>query len=472
MVIELNKLSSNHVTPVAPKKILQKGLEFIERDQQVLSPSYTRDYPFVMERGEGSRVWDVDGNEYLDFCAGIAVLNTGHCHPEVVKAVQEQATRFFHMAGPDFHLPAMTRLGEQLAAIAPIKPRSGHNKVFFTNSGAESVEAALKLARYHTKRQTVISFAGSFHGRTYGALSLTASKAVQRRGFGPALPGSFQIPYANCRRCVYNLSHPECNVYCLRDTLEERLFKQQFTPDEVAAIFVEAVQGEGGYIVPPSDFLPTLREICDKYGILLVVDEVQTGFGRTGKMFAVEHSGVKPDIICMAKGIASGVPMGAIVADSAVMDWSPNAHSNTYGGNALATAAALATIRLLRYGGLVENAAEVGAKMLERMQTWIGKYSIVGAARGLGLMLGVEIVNPAKPSSHQSVAEYNGAVRDTIIQTAFMNGLLLLGAGSSVVRICPPLVLTEAEAMRGLDILEAVIAEQQLQYDQQQASLN
>ncbi len=450
MVMELNKLSDSQ--PIGLK--LERGQEFIARDEQVLSSSYTRDYPFVMERGEGCRVWDIDGNEYLDFCAGIAVLNTGHCHPAVVQAVQEQATRYFHMAGPDFHLPLMTELAEQLAQVSPIKPRSGQNKVFFTNSGTESIEAALKLARYRTGRQQVISFTGSFHGRSYGALSLTASKVTQRRGFGPTVPGSFQIPYANCRRCAYNLTYPDCNVYCLRDTLEERLFKQMIAPEEVAAIFVEPIQGEGGYIVPPAGFLPTLREICDKYGILLVADEVQSGFGRTGKMFAVEHFETQPDIICMAKGIASGLPMGAIVADGDIMNWPRGAHSNTYGGNALASAAALATMRLLRDGGLVENAAYIGAKMLERLSTWTAKYPLVGDARGLGMMLAIEIVDPANPK------QLNGAVRDAILNAAFESGLLLLGAGTSAIRLCPPLVLTHAEAMRGLDILEAVISRQ------------
>lgn len=436
---------------VDTKLNLERGQAIIERDERVLSPSYTRDYPFVMAKGEGCHVWDVDGNEYLDFCAGIAVLNTGHCHPAVVRAVQEQATRYFHMAGPDFYLPEALELAEKLAEIAPIKPLRGQNRVFYTNSGTESIEAALKLARYYTGRQQVISFLGSFHGRSYGSLSLTASKAVQRRGFGPTVPGSTQIPYANCRRCAYNLSYPTCNVYCLRDTLEERLFKQTLAPDEVAAIFVEPIQGEGGYIVPPPGFLPALREICDKYGILLVADEVQSGFGRTGKMFAVEHFGVKPDIICMAKGIASGLPMGAIVADAEVMSWPKGAHANTYGGNALASAAAIATIRLLQEG-LVENAAEVGAKMLERLQTWPAKYPIVGAARGLGLMLGVEFVDATDPR------QYNGVARDQIIQKAFEQGLLLLGAGASVIRLCPPLILTLEEAMQGLDILEAAIA--------------
>lgn len=452
MVIEINTLADNLTELTSPALRLEKSQEIIARDEEVMSPCLTRDYPFVMARGEGSRVWDVDGNEYLDFCAGIAVLNTGHCHPEVVKAVQEQATRYFHMAAGDFYLPEAMQLAEQLAQIAPIKPRSGKNKVFFTNSGTESIEGALKLARYHTGRQYVISFLGSFHGRTYGSLSLTASKAVQRRGFGPTAPGTFQIPYATCQRCVYNQTYPSCNVYCVRHILEDRLFKQELAPDEVAAIFVEPIQGEGGYIVPPPGFLPALREICDKYGILLVADEVQSGFGRTGKMFAIEHFDTKADIVCMAKGIASGMPMGALVADADVMNWPKGAHGNTYGGNALASVAALATIRLLREGGLTENAAEVGAKMLERMSTWPGKYSVVGAARGLGMMLALEIVDPT------DARKYNGPARDQIISNAFELGLILLGAGTSVIRLCPPLVLTLEEAMRGLDILEAAIA--------------
>ncbi len=355
-----------------------KAKRIIERDQAVLSPSYTRCYPLVMKRGEGALVEDVDGNQFLDFNAGIAVVATGHSHPRVVSAIQKQAAEFLHMSGTDFYYEGMVNLAEKLAALTP---GDAPKRVYFGNSGAEAIEAAIKMARYHSGRDKFIAFFGGFHGRTMGALSLTGSKVVQRRRFHPSLP-VHHIPYAYCYRCPYGKEPSTCGVECVSE-LEDRLFKTILPAEEVAAIIVEPVQGEGGYLVPPKKFHDELRRIADKYGILLIHDEVQSGMGRTGKMFASEHFGVTPDIVAIAKGIASGMPLAATVARADVMDWGPGAHASTFGGNPVSLAAALTTIELLEES-LISNAAALGEHMKDRMRDWPRRFKYVGDVRGLG----------------------------------------------------------------------------------------
>jgi 4-aminobutyrate aminotransferase len=340
-----------------------KAKAIIHRDDRVISPSYTRSYPLVAERGEGAIIQDPDGNQFLDFAAGIAVVATGHCHPQVVKAIQDQAAKLIHMSGTDFYYENMVELAEKLASLVPGGiPR----RVYFGNSGAEAIEAALKLARYHSGRGQFVAFRGAFHGRTMGALSLTGSKSIQKKGFFPILQGAHHVPYAYCYRCDYGKTPDTCGVECVK-SIETELFRTTLPAEEVAAIFVEPVQGEGGYVVPPQKFFDELRALADKYGILLVFDEVQSGMGRTGKMFAAEHFGAVPDIITLAKGIASGLPLSAMVARSELMTWKPGAHASTFGGNPVAVAASLTTIRLLEQE-LVDNAAQVGAHMMARMK--------------------------------------------------------------------------------------------------------
>jgi len=411
-----------------------KAAAIIERDGAVISPSYTRQYPLVIERGEGAIVEDVDGNQFLDFAAGIAVVATGHSHPRVVSAIQKQAAKFLHMSGTDFYYESMVSLAEKLARLTP---GNMARRVYFGNSGTEAIEAAIKLARFHTGRDKFIAFLGSFHGRTMGALSLTASKVTQRRGFHPPLP-VHHIPYANCYRCPYGKQPETCNVECVA-VLEDQLFKTVLPPEEVAGIVVEPIQGEGGYVVPPAKFHQELRRIADRYGILLIHDEVQSGMGRTGKMFASEHFDVSPDIVTLAKGIASGLPLAATVARADVMTWPPGAHASTFGGNPVSIAAALTTIELLEEE-LVENAAQIGAYMLEGMKTWPEKFRIVGDVRGRGLMIGLELVldKEAKAPAPE--------LRDRLEMMAFERGLLILGAGRSSIRLCPPLVITREQA--------------------------
>uniref|UniRef100_A0A7V3RGZ7 Acetyl ornithine aminotransferase family protein n=1 Tax=candidate division WOR-3 bacterium TaxID=2052148 RepID=A0A7V3RGZ7_UNCW3 len=423
-----------------------KAREFLKKDSKFISPSYTRAYPAVIEKGSGVWVTDVDGNEFLDFSSGIAVLATGHCHPEIVKAIKEQSEKLLHMSGTDFYYPYQIELAEKLAEIVP----GGKNKkVFFGNSGAEAVECAMKLARYHTRRPRYIAFTGAFHGRTFGALSLTSSKAGQRRFFGPLLPDVTHVPYAYCYRCPFNLTYPGCNLECVR-YIEEVVFKKIAPPEEVAAIFVEPIQGEGGYIVPPDGFLPELRKLCNDYDIILVDDEVQTGMGRTGKMFAIEHFNTKADMYCIAKGIASGLPLGVCVANSSLMDWPPGAHASTFGGNPVSCASALKTIELLE-NGLIENAAKLGEIALKRMNELRDHYDFIGDVRGKGLMIGIEFVSDKKTKTPIKDK------RDAVVYEAFKQGLLILGAGESTIRLIPPLVITEEELHTGLDILERTI---------------
>ena len=425
-----------------------KAKAWVERDAAAISPSYTRSYPFVIDHGRGSEVWDVDGNRFIDFNAGIAVTATGHAHPNVVKAIKQQAEKFIHMSGTDFYYPVQIELAEKLNALVPIEEET---TVFFANSGAESVEAAFKLARYYTGRPRMLAFIGAFHGRTMGALSLTASKYVQRKGFAPLVPGVTHVPYGYCYRCPFHMEYPSCSIHCV-DYIEETLFRYFVPAEEVAAIFVEPIQGEGGYVVPPPEWHSRLKALMDKYGILYVADEVQTGFGRTGKMFAIEHWGVEPDIICMAKGIASGMPLGAMVARKSLMTWPPGAHASTFGGNPVSCAAALATIDLIE-NGLMENAARMGQWMMARLQEMAKDHPSMGDVRGKGLMIGVELVKD------KETKEPAPDIRDNIAQLAFRKGLLLLGCGPNTIRFMPALNISQDIADEGLTIFEEVLTE-------------
>jgi 4-aminobutyrate aminotransferase len=424
--------------------------KIVARDEALLSPSYTRCYPLAVKRGLGCRIEDVDGNEFLDFTAGIAVNSTGHCHPEVVRAIQDQAANLIHMSGTDFYYDLMPRLAERLSAVAPMP---GPHRFYYGNSGAEAVECALKLARYHTGRQHIISFFGSFHGRTMGALSLTASKVQQRRRFAPLVPCVTHIHYPNPYREGDGSARSahELGLACAR-ILEEKVFKTTVPPEDVAAIFVEPIQGEGGYIVPPDSFLQELRAICNRHGILLVADEIQSGAGRTGKWWAIEHTGVEPDILLIAKGIASGMPIGICMTRAEIMDWVPGSHGSTFSGNPICIAAALATMDILEREAMA-NAATVGAAALARLNTWPAKHRTVGDIRGRGLMLAIEIVEDriSRKPAHD--------LRDRIVDLAFQRGLLLLGCGENSIRLCPPLIVTREETDVALDILEACIAE-------------
>ena len=426
-----------------------KARAVVEADHKWMSPSYTRSYPMVAKRGRGVRIEDVDGNEFLDLAAGIAVCSTGHCHPQVVKAIQDQAAELIHISGTDFYYESMILLAERLSGIAPMP---GPHKFYYGNSGAEAVECALKLARYHTGRQNVIAFFGGFHGRTMGALSLTASKPQQRRRFGPMLPGVTHVryPYAY-RGCSGGPQDEEAFALGCARYIEEKLFKTVLPPEEVAAIFIEPIQGEGGYVVAPAIFMQELRRICDRHGILLVADEVQSGAGRTGKWWAIEHTGVEPDIVCIAKGIASGMPLGICMTRAEIMDWKPGSHASTYGGNPVAIAAALATLDILENHGMA-NAAKVGENMMKRLKEWPEKYAIVGEVRGRGLMIGIEIVQDR--ATRQPATEW----RNQIETLAYERGLLVLGCGETSVRLSPPLILKQEEADIALDILEECIS--------------
>jgi 4-aminobutyrate aminotransferase len=425
-----------------------KAQQIVARDAQVLSPSYTRDYPLVVKRGRGAVIEDVDGNSFLDFAAGIAVVSTGHCHPEVVAAIQKQASELIHMSGTDFYYPNMVELAEKLASIAPGKEPK---RVYFGNSGTEAVEAAIKLAKYHTKRDKLVAFHGAFHGRTMGALSLTASRAVQRKGFGTLLSGVFHMPYPDTYRGTYGIRPENASADCL-SYLENELFRRRVDPDEVAGIFIEPVQGEGGYLPAPAEFLQGLEKICRKYGIMLVADEVQSGMGRTGKWWAVDYAGVEPDIICTAKGIASGMPLSAIITKASVMDWKPGAHASTFGGNPVCIAAALVTLGLIERGYMA-NAARMGEFIKRQTANWPERHKIVGEVRGRGLMIGIEFVRD------QKTKERAPDLRNRIVQMAFHKGLLVLGSGDTTLRLCPPLMIDEAQAEFAVRTLDGIITE-------------
>jgi 4-aminobutyrate aminotransferase len=427
-----------------------KAQSVIERDAKYVSPSYTRDYPLVAKRGHGAMIEDVDGNTFLDFAAGIAVCATGHCHPEVVAAIQKQAAELIHLSGTDFYYEGMPQLAQKLSSIAP---GTEEKRVYFGNSGAEATEAAIKLVKYHTKRDKLIAFHGAFHGRTMGALSLTASRAVQRKGFGTLLSGVFHMPFPDTYRGTWGVRPEQASADCL-SYLENELFRRRVDPEEVAGIFIEPIQGEGGYILAPAEFLQGLRRICTKYGIMLVADEVQSGMGRTGKWWAVDHSGVEPDIICSAKGIASGMPLSAVIARASVMDWKPGAHASTFGGNPVCIAASLATMRLLEEK-YMENARRIGEFIMKRTADWTERFKNVGEVRGRGLMIGIEFVRD------QKTKERAPELRNRLIQAAFHKGLLVLGSGDTTLRFCPPLVIDEEQADFAVRTLEECIREEE-----------
>ena len=414
----------------------KQAQELIARDLAVTSPSYTRGYPLVVAKGGGCMVEDVDGNVFLDMTAGIAVTATGHAHPQIVNAIQQQSANLLHMSGTDFYYEPMVVLAESLAVRAPFPATNGVKaRVFFTNSGAESNEGAIKLARYYTKRDRVLAFLGGFHGRTYGAMSLTGSKKVQRQGFGSLLPGVSHIPYG---------------THASLDYLEKQLFSTVLPPQEIAAIVVEAIQGEGGYIVPEAGFLARIREICDRHGILMVVDEVQSGMGRTGKLFAIEHWSITPDIITLAKGIASGLPLGAILSRPEIMTWEPGSHATTFGGNPVACAAANVTLSLLE-AGLIDNAHQRGEELQSGLNKLAHKFQQVSPSRGKGLMVAIDLLD--------TEGNLNSQLRDYIVDRAFYKGLLLLGCGQAAIRFCPPLVITSEQIQIALKILTSILEE-------------
>jgi 4-aminobutyrate aminotransferase len=420
----------------------------VESDAKFMSPSYTRDYPLVAKRGYGAIVEDVDGNAFLDFAGGIAVCSTGHCHPRVVAAIQQQAAELIHMSGTDFYYESMPLLAERLInTLSGATPK----KAFFTNSGAEAVEGGIKLARYATKRDKMIAFYGCFHGRTIGALSLTASKTTQRKGFGALLSGVEHIPFPYAYRCAHGHTAETCGAEIL-EQLEQQIFKRLFDPEEVAGIIIEPIQGEGGYVVAPNFFLQELQRICRTHGIMLIADEVQSGMGRTGKWWAHQYAGVEPDIICSAKGIASGMPLGAIFAPASIMNWKPGAHGTTFGGNPVCIAAALATADLIE-SQYLENANRMGEYLFGRLADWTRKFKIVGDVRGRGLMIGIEIVRD------QRTKEKAADLRNAIVDLAFHKGLCILGAGENTVRLSPPLLIDEEQADFAVRTLEECIRE-------------
>ncbi len=424
------------------------AIQYLEKEKKFVSPSSTKSYPLVVKSAKGMVVTDVDDNTFLDFTSGVAVCNTGHNHDQIVASISSQANTLIHMSGADFYNPLQIQLAEKLSAICS---GSGVKRTFFGNSGAEAVETAFKLARYHTKRSIVIAFYNAFHGRTMGALSLTASKLNQRRHFLPLIPEVIHIPYAYCYRCHYGLTPNNCNMACVT-WIREELFKTKVPPEEVAAIFVEIIQGEGGYVVPPKEFHKALYQLTRDYNILYVADEVQSGMGRTGKMFASEHFDIVPDIITIAKGIASGLPLSATVASEKIMNWLPGSHASTFGGNPVSCQAALTTIKLLE-DGLIDNAAKQGAYIMNELKRLERTYPIIGDVRGLGLMLAVEIVKD------KETKEYASEERDSIIQRAFSKGLLLLSCGRSAIRFCPPLILPKNDADIALSIFEECLKE-------------
>jgi 4-aminobutyrate aminotransferase len=424
-----------------------KARALIKRDSAVISPSYPRSYPFVMDHGKGSEVWDVDGNRYLDFMAGIAVVATGHAHPKVVKAIQQQAEKFVHISS-DFYHEKWIELGEKLNEVAPFDE---HAVSFMTNSGTEAVETAIKLARYHTGRSNFIGFTGAFHGRTMGAVTFTASKPSYHGGFYPLMNGVVHAPFPNPYRPILDRKSGEDYGETVVRYIEDEILGHILPADEVAGVLVETIQGEGGYIVPPAGFYPALRKLCDQYGILLIVDEVQCGMGRTGKWWAIEHFDVEPDIVLAAKGIASGMPLGACISRKSIMDWERGTHGNTYGGNPISCAAAVATMELIENGYLA-NAAEVGQYTLDALHEIAARHSSIGEVRGMGLMIGVEFVKDKRSKEHADV------LRDRVVDLAFERGLLLLGCAKNVIRVAPPLSITKKEIDEGLTLFEEALS--------------
>jgi 4-aminobutyrate aminotransferase len=425
-----------------------KARAIVERQNRWASTSYPKEYPLVIARGERAMVEDVDGNRYLDFMAGIAVASTGYGHPQVVRAIQEAAARFLHICGSDFYYESFAALCERLATLAPGPSKK---RVFLTNSGTEAVEGAIKLARQSTGRTGLVAFVGAFHGRTMGALSLTASKSTQRAGFAPFLPEVYHVPYGYRYRCDFCRGEPACTMRCV-SSIEDDLFAKRLDPASVAAIVVEPIQGEGGYVVPPPGYLRALRELCDRHGILLVCDEVQSGIGRTGKMFACEHEGVEPDVLLAAKGLGSGMPIGAIIAREAIMKWPPGAHGSTFGGNPVCCAAALATLDVVQRE-LLPRVPALGERVLAGVRRLAERHAVIGDVRGRGLMIGVEFV------TDRATRAPAPAIPRGLVQQAFQKGLLLLSAGQSALRLAPPLVVDEYDVDAALAIIDACLGE-------------
>ncbi len=432
------------VTPPGPK-----ARELVRKDESLISPSYVRFYPLVVESGKGCLVKDVDGNEYIDFNSGLVCLNVGHNHPKVIAALKNQCDRFLHYSNTDFYYTEVINLAEKLAEITP---GNFKKKVYFGNSGAEAIEAAIKLTKWHTRKQLYIGFTSAFHGRTIGALSFTASKPTQRRYFFPLMPGVTHVPYPYCYRCPFKQTYPDCHYWCI-DFIEDFVLKKYVPPEEVAAILFEPIQGEGGYVVPPPEYFQRLKKLADKYGILLIDDEVQAGMGRTGKWFAIEHWNIEPDVLCSAKALASGLPLGATIAKSKVMDWVGGSHASTFGGNPLSCAAASAVISVIKNERLLENAAKQGAYIMKRLEKLKDQSEIVGDVKGKGLMIGMEIVENKenkKPAAKKA---------SEIMTRSWKRGVAVITCGVSTVRIAPPLIINRELVDAALDIIEDVIKE-------------
>ncbi len=430
------------VTPPGPR-----ARELAMRDEKVISQSFVRFYPLAIQSGKGCIIRDVDGNEYIDFNSGLVCLNVGHSHPKVVEAIKNQLDRFLHYSVTDFLYREVVDVAEKLVKITPGK---WEKKVFFSNSGAESIEAGAKLARWHTRKQLYIAFISDFHGRTFGAMSFTASKPVQRRHFFPLIPGVTHVPYAYCYRCPFKLTYPDCHYWCV-DFIDEHVLQKYIPPEDVAAFVFEPIQGEGGYVVPPPEYFPRLKKLADKHGILMMDDEVQAGMGRTGKWFAIEHWGVEPDIMCIAKSIAAGMPLGATVAKATLMDWEGGSHASTFGGNPVSCAAASAVIDVIQEEGMRENATKQGTHAMKRLEELKDKSEIVGDVRGKGLMIGIELVEDKtskKPASKKA---------EEVMMRSWKRGVAVITCGKSTLRIVPPLLITRELMDAGLDIIEDVI---------------
>jgi 4-aminobutyrate aminotransferase len=432
------------VTPPGPK-----AREFVKKDERFISPSYGRFYPLVVESGKGCIIMDVDGNEFIDLNSGLVCLNVGHNHQKVIAAIKNQCDRFLHYSNTDFYYDQVIDLAEQLTEITP---GGFDKKVYFGNSGAEAVEGAVKLAKWHTRKQLFIAFIGAFHGRTIGALSFTASKPAQKRYFFPLMPGVTHVPYPYCYRCPFKLTHPECHYWCV-DFIDEYVLQKYIPPEDTAAILYEPIQGEGGYVVPPPEYPQRLKKLAEKYGLLFIDDEVQSGMGRTGKWFAIEHWNVEPEILCSAKGLASGLPLGATIADAKVMDWGAGSHASTFGGNPLSCAASRAVIEVIKEEKLLENATKQGAHIMKRLEELKEQSEIVGDVRGKGLMIGLEIVE-----NKESKKPASGKVTE-IMMRSWKRGVAVITCGASTIRIAPPLVITRELVDSALDIVEDAVKE-------------
>ncbi|MEM2987577.1 MAG: acetyl ornithine aminotransferase family protein [Candidatus Bathyarchaeia archaeon] len=432
------------VTPPGPK-----ARELVKKDERFISPSYVRFYPLVVESGRGCIVRDVDGNEYIDFNSGLACLNVGHNHPKVIDAIKRQCDRFLHYSNTDFYYNEVIALAEKLSEVTP---GNFEKKVYFGNSGTEAIEAAIKLAKWHTRKQLFVSFINAFHGRTIGSLSLTSSKPTQRRYFFPLMPGVNHVPYPYCYRCPFKQTYPECHYWCV-DFIDEFVLQKYAPPEDVAAIVFEPIQGEGGYVIPPPEYFQRLKKLADKYGILLIDDEVQSGIGRTGKWFAIEHWNVEPDIICSAKALASGLPLGATIARAKIMDWVGGSHASTFGGNPLSCVAAIAVIDAIKEERLLDNATKQGTYILKRLGDLEERSEIVGNVRGKGLMIGVEFVED-KDSKKPAPQKAN-----EIMIRSWKRGVAVITCGISTIRIMPPLNITREFVDAGLEIIEDVIKE-------------